>query len=174
MIASIFTLAATAFLEPNEDALVRFIVLTSIFTFCNAAINVIVPSMMADIADYGTWKFRENRGATYFSSYSLMLKTCVGLGVALGLGVAGLFNFDSTTTTHTVENIFGLRLAFAYIPALLMLVSLPLVVKNPINARRHGIVQHQLEQRMQRNQKSTDKNGLISIDKEDCVSLEAS
>lgn len=150
--AVIFTgiaLGGGGLISPGDDALLFFVILTGIFTFCNAVINVVVPSIMSDIADYGAWKFGKNRTATYFSAYSMMSKTCIGLGISLGLGLAGLFGFDPAAVTHTKENIFGLKLAFAYIPAILVFASLILVIKNPINARRHRIIQRQLDRRVQ-------------------------
>jgi len=109
-----------------------------------------VPSLLSDIADYGSWKFRADHSAMYFSTYLFLQKTNVGIGGAFALAVVGLYGFDATAITHSDKSVQGLRIAIGLIPALLMIISLLFIAKIPINAHRHHIIQKRLTQRLQR------------------------
>lgn len=154
VLASILGLLGMALLQPGSDSLNPFIGLTALFTCGNATMVAIVPSMLSDASDYGTWKFRANRAATYFASYTILVKACFGIGSSLGFAVAGWYGLDATANTHSEQNIFGLQLAAIYIPALMFALALPFVVMTPINTHRHQIIQRRIAARLQRREKS--------------------
>lgn len=144
---------ASAYIAPGLKAWSYFTGLTCLVFFGNAMLQVIVPSLLSDITDYGSWKFGADRAATYFSTYLFLQKTNVGMGGAFGLALIGWYGFDATAVTHTQESILGLRLAIAYAPALLMISALFLISKLPINERRHAAIQQRLASRIHRNEK---------------------
>ena len=154
VIASILALLGMALLVPGPDALIPFIGLTALFTCGNATMVAIVPSLLSDASDYGTWKFRADRTATYFASYTILVKACFAIGSSFGFAVAGWYGLDAAASTHSEGSVFGLHLAAIYIPALMFTLSLPFVVMTPLNARRHGIIQRHIASRLQRSEKS--------------------
>jgi len=143
-------LVGHAFLAPGPSVFVPLTLLVSMIYFGNAMVLIIVPSLLSDIVDYGTLKFGSDRAATYFSVYFFMVKALGGVGSACGLAIIAWYNFDASALTHNQESVFGLHLAIAYLPTLMLLVSLFLIVKTPINAHRHHIIQKRLTQRRQR------------------------
>ena len=149
VVLTALTFAAGAFLDPGMSW-VYFAILSSSVFFANSVLQVIVPSLLSDIADYGSWKFRADRSAMYFSAYLFLQKTNVGIGGAFALAFIGLYGFDATAVTHSDKSIFGLRIAIALIPALLMIAAIPFIAKIPINVHRHQIIQKRLAQRLQR------------------------
>ena len=153
IILSALAMAGHALLMPGLGSLIPFALLTCMVYFGNAMVLVIVPSLLSDIADYGTWKFGADRVATYFSAYSFMYKAVIGMGGAFALALIGFYEFDAAATTQTENSIFGLRLAIAYLPALLMFASLILIARTPINVGRHTIIQRRLVSIIQRNEK---------------------
>ena len=150
VVLSAMTFASLAFVQPSKSAMVLFTTLISIVTFCNAIILSVVPSILSDIADYGSWKFQADRTATYFSIYTFVTKAVVGIGGALSLGLTGWYGFDIATVSHAENSIIGLRLGIGIIPALLMFVSLIFVAINPISIHRHNIIQRRLASRAER------------------------
>ena len=136
-------------IKPGTGVLLPLILMLVLFS--GAACQAIVtPSILADIVDYGIWKFGRDRGGSYFAFYTLVVKVNAGIGAALGLGIAGLFGFDPGAGSHSDEAVFGLRLAFVVIPILLVTVSIGFIVKTPINKRRHAIIRRRLETRERR------------------------
>lgn len=156
------TFAAVAFIEPGMSW-IYFAILTGSVFFSNSVLQVLVPSLLSDIADYGSWKFGVDRSAMYFSSYLFLQKTNVGIGGAFALAFVGLYGFDATAITHSGTSVLGLRIAIGLIPALLMIISLVFIAKIPINTRRHKVIQKRLFQRAQRIEKNRLKTGSTII-----------
>jgi len=121
-----------------------------------AAFNIMVPSLLSDIIDYGTWKFGRDRSATYFSLYTFINKTVGALGGALGLAIAGWAGFDPTVTSHSEPAIAGMRLGVAWIPALMILLSIVFIKHIPITARRHAVIRRRLDARLTRSARVVD------------------
>ena len=141
-----------AFLGP-ETTVLLFTMMTSLVYFGNSIILIISLSLLSDIADYGTLKFGVDRAATYFSMHFFATKALGGFGGALGLALIGWYEFDASAITNSEKSVFGLRLAIGYLPALLMISALAIIIKTPISARRHFIIQKRLSQRISRDEK---------------------
>lgn len=137
------------FLSPNSSQLSLLLCLISFY--CGfAAVIVIAPSLLADVIDYSTWKFKRDRGATLFSLYTFINKTGMAIGGAIGMALAGWYGFDATAETHSIDSAFGLRLGVAWLPIPFLLLSLLLMVRMPINSHRHAIIQCGLDRRDKR------------------------
>ncbi len=106
--------------------------------------QIAVLSILGDIVDYGTLKFGRDRSAVYFSFYTLMFKINLGLGGGASLAIAGYFGFDPSKATNSSMAEFGLRLAFAWIPFVLMLLSIVFIALTPINPRRHEVIRKRI------------------------------
>ena len=137
-------------LEPDNTNMAALSIVMILVYVGSAPIVAISPSLLADIIDYSTWKFVTDRTATYFSLYALVVKTFFAIGGSIGLGLAAWFGFDPGTAVQTKEEVFGLRLAACWLPALLMLLSILVMVLVPMNARRHGIIRRRLDSRLVR------------------------
>jgi len=106
--------------------------------------NVAAISVLGDIIDYGTWKFHQHRGATYIAVNNICFKFGVGVGAGISLGLAGVFGFDPASKVNSVQAIFGLQLAYIYLPLIFALVSVVFILAVPINRRRHDIIKRRL------------------------------
>ena len=137
---------STSFLAPGETG---FFSLLLILTLCYGvgaiALDVLLPSLLADIIDYNRWKFGSDRSATYFSLYSVTGKISVAIGGAIGLAIIGQYGFDPRAEIYTADNVAGLHLAIAWLPSGLILCSIILFLINPLTARRHALVRNRLD-----------------------------
>jgi len=138
----------TGLLAPASSGWLSLLCCMTLIYSGYAAFNILLPSMLSDIVDYGTWKFGIDRAATYFSLYTLLNKMAAALGGALGLAIAAWYGFDPTATSHSETAIAGLRLGVAWIPALITLLSIVLIVQIPITARHHAIIRRRLDTRL--------------------------
>ena len=124
------------------------LILVTVLIYSGASvINLIVPSLLADIIDYGAWKYKTDRTATYFSLLMFSVKTTAAVGSALALGIAGYYGFDAAATVHTPEQIHGLKLAAFLIPIPILLLTLVAIYCIPINAYRHQIIRRRLDRK---------------------------
>ena len=142
--------ASTGLLVPGESSFVPLVLIYTLVVLGFAAYSILVPSMLADIIDYGTWKSGIELSGTYFSVFTLMGKVTMAVGGALGLFIAGGYGFDAAASTHTTDAIFGLRFAIAWLPAPIVLLALVFVALSPINARRHALIRRCLDARVAR------------------------
>ena len=130
-------LLGTGNLLPNEHAR-GGLLLCMIFIYCGfTALNVIAPSILGDIVDYGVHKYGVELSGKYFSLYTLTMKGSLAIGGSLGLFIAGWYGFDAMAESQSLDAIFGMRLACAWLPALIVLMSTISIVMIPtINLKK--------------------------------------
>ena len=140
----------SGFLSPENTGWLALLFCMTLITSGFACFQIMVPSLLSDIVDYGTWKFGTDRAATYFSLYTFINKSVGALGGALGLAIAGWVGFDPTATTHSDMAISGVRFTIAWIPALFILFSIFFIARIPITAHRHAVIRRRLDSRFSR------------------------
>jgi len=109
---------------------------------------VIPAAMLADIVDYGRWKFRADYAGSYNALQTMMEKGLEGLGAAIGLAVAGWMGFNAEAPGE--DGRLGLLIAFPLLPAVLTLISVPLIWRFPITERRQRAIARRLDRRENR------------------------
>lgn len=147
MLALILVVAGivgTGALSPENTGWYELLLCKTLVACGFSAFSMLVPSLLSDIVDYGTWKFGTDRAATYFSLYTFVNKTAGALGTSLGLAIAGWAGFDPAATTHSDSTIKGLSLALVWIPALFAVLSIVCISFIPITARRHEMIRRRL------------------------------
>ena len=155
-------------LKPEDASVVSLMWVMCLNYSGVSAVSVLAAALIADIIDYGHWKFGVDRAATYFSLLMLSVKTTAALGGALGLGVAGWYGFDPAAINHTSEQVFGLRLAAFWLPIPVLLITLMLIALIPMNGHRHRIIRRRLDaqavQSSQPNEQTSLKYNVLSKD----------
>ena len=150
MLLVILGMIVTGFLAHQSTGWLELLLSMTLIFSGFACFNIMVPSLLSDIVDYGTWKFGTDRTATYFSLFTFINKAVAALGGALGLAIAGWVGFDPAATTHSDMAISGVRFAIAWIPALFIMLSLIFITRIPITTKRHEIIRRRLETRFVR------------------------
>ena len=112
--------------------------------------GVAAPAVLADIVDYGRWRFGVDHGGTYFALFGMIQKINIGIGAAIGLTIAGAFGFDAKLATQAPGGLFGLLFAFSALPGLSYLVSAVMILRFPINRRRQEVIVRAIERRERR------------------------
>ena len=144
------SLAATVYtvsLTPGNASFVELIMVKVISTLSLGAIWILGPSILSDTSDYGTWKFKTNQAATYFSVNMFVSKSVGGIGMALALAIIGWYGFDMTATVQTDEGVSGLQFAIAWLPCAFLLMALAFATRLPITSHRHEIIRRRLDAR---------------------------
>ena len=154
MVIIIFGLLGMGLLTPNKESQVPLVVSMILIYVGFAAWNILAPSLLSDIVDYGHYRSGRARGGTYFSLYTLVAKANIGIGGALGLGIADSYGFNAMTLSQTSEAVKGLHLAMVWLPVPLVLASIVFIMLIPINARRHAIIRRYLDTRSIRKRSS--------------------
>lgn len=146
-IISAIGLVGTGFLTPEIANEWLLLVVVSLVYSSFAANNILAPSLLADIAEYSTWRFGFKRTASYFAAYTFIMKAAVAIGGALALAIAGWYEYDPAIKAHDENSIFGLRVATAWLPAVIVSISSILIFFIPVNSHRQAIIQRALDRK---------------------------
>lgn len=143
----------TGVLEPGTTTFTQLLLLKVAQTCGYVCFMAITPATLSEIVDYSEWKTGHEKRAIYFSIKVMLEKTSVAIGGALGLALAGWLGFDVTSNEHLQESINGLKVVIAWVPALIIFLSVILIALNPINERRHDMIRRRLDARLVRAEK---------------------
>ena len=145
MVLVIAGLLGTGLLSNTNTGWLELLLCMTLISSGFACFNIMMPSLLSDVVDYGTWKFGTDLAATYFSLYTFVNKAIGALGGALALAIAGWVSFDPSVTTHSDFSIAGVRFAIAWIPAFFVGLSIIFISRIPITLHRHAVIRRRLD-----------------------------
>ena len=137
-------LIAAFFLPNRENAAIYIISFVAGLGFSSQW--VCPHSMMPDVIEYDELVTGERREGIYYGMSAMAGKVTGALGSAIcgwGLKLSGYVEGGKQTS----EALAGIRTLFALLPAVLLLVCVPLLIKYPITRESHAAVLRQLESR---------------------------
>jgi Na+/melibiose symporter-like transporter len=137
----------TGFLTPAQTGVLSLTAVMLLAYAGSASVLALSPSLLADIIDYGRWKFGTDHSATYFSLYTLVMKTAAAIGGSIGLGIAGGFGFEPSSTEHSAEAVVGLRLAASWLPTTVAVFAVCFMALVPLTTRHSHLIRCRLERR---------------------------
>ena len=108
-------------------------------------VNIVAPAMLSEIIDYSRLKHRVDVGGTYFGLFTLSTKVIMAVAFAAGLAIAGLFGFDPEAASQSASGEAGIRLAVSWIPAVMASIAVWVVVKYPLDAKKHAVIARRLD-----------------------------
>ena len=124
----------------------RMLPITACTGFLGAAFAVVPTSMLADIADLDTLESGEDRAAWYFAVWSFIVKVGVSVGPALAFALLALVGYEASEgVQNTPDSILGLRMLYAFGPAVGMAICALVAWNYPLTRERHREVRQQLE-----------------------------
>jgi glycoside/pentoside/hexuronide:cation symporter, GPH family len=134
--------AASFFLSPDNKAMIYVMCIVAGMGF--SAQWVFPWSMVPDVADYDRLKTGEYRSGMYFGVWTFISTVTEALAVMASGWVLTLFNYVPNVA-QAPSTLFGIRLFFGPVPALVILLALPLLVWYPLTRRRHQQLIRDLE-----------------------------
>lgn len=109
--------------------------------------NLMLRSMVADIADDHRLRAGEDRTALFFSAFSLSSKAGMAAAVGIALPLVGWLGFDPRATTSSPEALNGLLTVFALGPAIAHLLSAWLIHGFPLDEAAQSEIRRALDER---------------------------
>lgn len=106
--------------------------------------NIMLRSMVADIADQHRAETGEERSGLYYSVFGLAEKIGGALAVGIALPLVSWLGFDPKAAINTPEALNGLLLVFALGPALAHAISAAFVAGFSLDARQHSAIHDRL------------------------------
>ncbi|TCM15741.1 Na+/melibiose symporter-like transporter [Novosphingobium sp. PhB165] len=133
------------FLTPDRFGLMVFLAIAQGLTQSSG--NLMLRSMVADIADLHRAETGEDRVGLYYSVFSVSMKLGPALAFGIALPLVTAFGFNPAAATNTPTALNGLLLVFALGPALGHALAAVLVSRFPLDASRHAEIRRQIEAR---------------------------
>ncbi|NPV85787.1 MAG: MFS transporter [Anaerolineae bacterium] len=108
------------------------------------ASNWVFPwSMIPDIVDFDRVETGEYRSGMYFGIWGVITKISEAIAIAGSGWLLALFGYIPNIE-QSADTLFGIRLFFGPLPALFILLVLPLLIWHPINRKTHLSVRMRL------------------------------
>jgi GPH family glycoside/pentoside/hexuronide:cation symporter len=102
--------------------------------------------MLPDVVEHDEKMTGERREGIYYGLWNFLSKFTSALGVAVSGWALSLYGYVPNVE-QTVRALFGIRLFFAIIPAVVILVSLPFLIWYPITRKSHAALLQELAER---------------------------
>jgi GPH family glycoside/pentoside/hexuronide:cation symporter len=130
------------FFLPNQSTWLIYVI--AVAAGIGFAVNWVFPwAMIPDVVDYDRLETGDYRSGMYFGVWGLATKISEAIALAGTGWILALFNYVPNVE-QSASTLFGIRLFFGPIPALFILVSLPLLIWYPITRASHLKVRQQL------------------------------
>lgn len=117
----------------------------------SGAASVLPSAMAPDTVDLDTLRSGHERAGMYYAVIGMGLKLAIGVGIALGAVAVSLIGFDMKPGSAAAPGIAPwVTFITLVLPALINLLTLPLMWNFPLGADRHATVARALERRRSR------------------------
>ncbi|HVM72835.1 MAG TPA: glycoside-pentoside-hexuronide (GPH):cation symporter [Anaerolineales bacterium] len=103
-------------------------------------------SMLPDVVEYDEKMTGERREGIYYGLWAFLTKFTGALGVAVSGWALQLFGYVPNAE-QSVHALFGIRLFFSVVPAVVILISLPFLIWYPITRKKHAELVQELAQK---------------------------
>jgi glycoside/pentoside/hexuronide:cation symporter, GPH family len=94
-------------------------------------------SMLPDVVEYDEKLTGERREGIYYGLWAFLSKFTGALGIAVSGWALDLYGYVPNVE-QTTEALFGIRLFFSIVPAVVLLISLPFLIWYPITRQKHA------------------------------------
>jgi Na+/melibiose symporter-like transporter len=111
--------------------------------------NLMLRSMVADVADQHRLKTGVDRAALFFSAFSLSEKAGTAAAIGIALPLVGWLGFDPTGADNSASALRGLLYVFALGPAAAHLISAWLIRGFSLDEAEHSRIRRALDERDQ-------------------------
>jgi Na+/melibiose symporter-like transporter len=108
--------------------------------------NLMLRSMVADVADWHRSRTGDDHTGLFFSVFSISTKAAMAAAVGIALPLVAWLGFDPKTPHNTPHALQGLLFVFALGPAIAHLVSAALISGFPLDANAHAAIQRELDE----------------------------
>jgi Na+/melibiose symporter-like transporter len=144
-IAQVLINLGLLYVVPGQISLL--LVLTIAQGLAQGSGNLMLRSMVADVADKHRLDSGEDRTALFFSVFSISMKAGTAAAVGIALPLVAWLGFDPQNAHNSPHALHGLLLTFALGPAVLHALAALCISGFPLDAAAHERVRRQLAER---------------------------
>jgi glycoside/pentoside/hexuronide:cation symporter, GPH family len=112
--------------------------------------NLMLRSMVADVADWHRLRTGEDRTGLFFSVFSISMKAAMAVAIGVTFPLVAWLGFDPRSIHNTPHALQGLLFVFAVAPAIAHLISAALISGFPLDATAHAAIRRELDNRVEK------------------------
>jgi GPH family glycoside/pentoside/hexuronide:cation symporter len=136
---------------PDGQANIPLLMLLMAVSSAFGTPNMMFPvPMVNDIADYDQLKSGETRNGSYYALRLLIYKATFAIGGSIGLYMLSAVGFDPKLHANSEFARHGLLFTLVVVPNLMFLAAGFILLRFPIDARRHAIIRRRIDARTER------------------------
>ncbi|WBX85168.1 MFS transporter [Sphingosinicella microcystinivorans] len=137
----------TFMLQPGDGY--WFLALMVVLGAASAAFLTLPIGIMGDVIDYDAMKNGEQRGGVFFGVWAFAQQIAPAIAIGVTLPFLEWLGFNPAGT-NDASALQGLRYTYCFGPLPFYLIGALLLLRFPINARRHAIIRKRLDSRQRR------------------------
>lgn len=143
-------IVGAGFISPGQSSFVPYLICKALIGGGYSSCFVAGYIMLANVTDYGKWKFNQECSGFYFSLKGAVIKFNASIGIASGLLIAERMGFDPLEASMTDSAVIALRTAYIVIPLIIFSFAIFAITRIPLNSHQHSILCRRLEEISQR------------------------
>ena len=136
-------LLGIGFLRPDESAFWPYLLCNALIGMGYTSCFVVGFMVLADIADYGKWKFGQECTGIYFAFSTTIMKLNT-VGIAVGLLFAQWLGFDASATVMSEASSMALRLPYIGLPIVLFILAVVVIIRIPLDTHQSSSIRERL------------------------------
>lgn len=133
-----------AYLAPGEASFIPTLALLGLAGATYSIVNVTMPAVLGDVVDHETLRSGTNRAGGFFAFQALITKLTLAVGAGAAFLVIGYFGFNTGTLRQTPDGVFGIQLAYLYLPAALNLTCIFFLWRFPLDQHAMSVIRRRL------------------------------
>jgi GPH family glycoside/pentoside/hexuronide:cation symporter len=130
-----------------------FVGIVAALAVISGGYQVLPSGIIGDVIDYDTLKHHEVRGGIYWGVWSFAQKIAPALGIGITLPLLKLMGFNPAGHS-TATGLDALKYAYCFAIIPFLFAGGLLLMRFPIDSRRHDIIRRRLEARAQREKRT--------------------
>ncbi len=131
-------------LQPGDGYL--FLILMAVLGAVSAAFMTLPVGIMGDVIDYDMLKHGVNRGGVFFGMWAFAQQVAPALAIGATLPFLSYIGFEPSGA-NSPEALQGLRYVYCFGPLPFYVIGAIMLLRFPIDARRHAIIRRRLDGR---------------------------
>jgi GPH family glycoside/pentoside/hexuronide:cation symporter len=145
LLLSVVTFLLAFFLLPPHPT--AWVYVVAIVLGISFSTHWVLPyAMMPDVIEYDELMTGDRREGMYYGLSNFLNKFATALGIAVPGWALDWFGY-LPNIAQTRQALFGIRFVYAVIPALVILICVPLLLRYPITRESHAALRRQLDAR---------------------------
>ncbi len=147
IMTAIFAPFTLLFQKDTPEQFIPMAIFIAILSALGTAQMMFPMAMVGDVADYDTLKSGARRTGLLYAMRLMVFKATFAAGNAAGFYILSLVGYDPKAAVNSSFSTWGMLLTLTVLPSIFFLMAGVILLRFPIDARRHAIIVRRISSR---------------------------